>query len=255
MFNGPLTVTRPGEAQGDEPRGAVRSPDFVIEGRSMRLLVGGGDYPDSCYVALCDAATGAVIYSETGRDKDTMDERIWDLDPLSGRPVYILIVDDCSSPFGHINVDGIEERWNPASPDPDGADSKPMPEKGIIKPMNNPSSGGLPAPGGGNRTAGDNLQKDAPPAGRWIDNYPNPFNPNTVIRFSGTPEREVTIVIYSVSGHEVRRFDAVAGPDGRGSVEWNGRDGSGLPVSAGLYIAALVDRGTVTGTRKLLLVR
>ena len=101
---------RPGEIQGESARGAIRSEKFIVMGSSMRLLVGGGNYPDSCYVALCDAANGAILCRETGKNTDRMDERFWDLTPYRGRLAYLTIVDNCVSPFGHINVDGIEER-------------------------------------------------------------------------------------------------------------------------------------------------
>ena len=118
-FDGPIFGYRPGSRQGDGPRGAIRSAVFTVTGRSIRLLVGGGNYPDSCYVAMIEAGTGKTVYRETGRGVETMDARFWNLEPYMGRDFYIEIVDDCSSPMGHINVDSIREL--PFPPPPAGA--------------------------------------------------------------------------------------------------------------------------------------
>ena len=122
-FNGPLTGTYPGAIQGDGRAARSARETFTVTGLSMRLLVGGGDYPDSCYVALCDARSGEILLRETGKNTDRMDERVWNLVPFRGRTAYLTIVDDCGAPFGHINVDGIEERTIPAGPPPDGEES------------------------------------------------------------------------------------------------------------------------------------
>ncbi|HSG29324.1 MAG TPA: family 43 glycosylhydrolase, partial [Candidatus Krumholzibacterium sp.] len=165
-FDGPMMGRLPGDSQGDGPVGAIRSGTFTVTGRSMRLLVGGGDYPGECYVALCDASGGDIIYSETGRMTETMDERIWDLEPLRGRSVYIEIVDGSSAAFGHINVDGIKESLfrAPFTPDPPEDDG---PEKDIFNPKK------------------DMLEPGPEPTGVRLSPFPNPFNPATVISVSG----------------------------------------------------------------------
>jgi hypothetical protein len=235
-FAGPLTGTLPGAFQGDEPRGALRSATFTITGRSMRLLVGGGDYPDSCYVALCDAGTGTVIFKETGRNRDLMDQRWWDLSRYSGRAVYILIVDNSSSHFGHINADGIEER---ASSVPGNGGFTPAPDKGLRKFSKQSMESREPA--------------IAPP--NAIHSRPNPFNPSTEIFAVGAPGSTLVITVYDVSGRELTELSARAGADGRASVLWNGRDRSGKTLPSGVYFAALIVRGRVAAVSKLILTR
>ena len=129
-FNGPIYGTFPGSIQGDSPQGAIKSDNFLVKGRSMKLLVGGGNYPDLCYVALCDAVNDTIIYKETGKNSETMDEKLWDLEPWRSKSVYLKIVDNCSAVFGHINVDGIKELERPI-PIPPNPDTNNPPPKGI----------------------------------------------------------------------------------------------------------------------------
>lgn len=240
-FNGPLTGTYPGSSQGDEPRGAIRSRIFTVVGTEMRLLVGGGNYPDSCHVALCDALSGRILHRETGRNTDHMDERLWNLLPYRHRDVYITIVDNCSGPFGHINVDGIEERLSSVPPSPDDGDVDLTIDKGLREKMRHSlsSQNGIEAP-------------SPPPS---IANYPNPFNPVTEIRFSTAPNSSCTIIIYATSGEEVMRFTAATDGEGTGRVWWDGRNRGGRLVAAGIYPAVLHDDERVLAHCKLVLLK
>jgi hypothetical protein len=98
---------RPGRIRGHAATGRIRSRPFVLEGRAMSLRVGGSDNPDSVYVALIRTSDRAILFRETGRGVETMDERIWDIRPFSGSEVVIEIAD--LDPRGRINVDHITE--------------------------------------------------------------------------------------------------------------------------------------------------
>jgi protocatechuate 3,4-dioxygenase beta subunit len=66
-------------------------------------------------------------------------------------------------------------------------------------------------------------------------NYPNPFNPSTVIRF-GLPEPgRVRVVVYNLTGSEVRVLWDGPATAGIHSVTWNARNASGLTVPSGVY--------------------
>ncbi|NOZ74334.1 MAG: T9SS type A sorting domain-containing protein, partial [FCB group bacterium] len=85
-------------------------------------------------------------------------------------------------------------------------------------------------------------------------NYPNPFNPETRIRFDLGGSEKVKLVIYNVLGYQVRTLvDEKYGP-GMHVVNWDGRNNEGNPVSSGVYIYRL-RAGSFSDQRKMLLVR
>ena len=70
-------------------------------------------------------------------------------------------------------------------------------------------------------------------------NYPNPFNPSTTIDFQ-IPKRElVDVIIYNMLGQEITRLKSEYLNPGTYSVDWGGKDKSGIPVSSGIYIYVL----------------
>lgn len=247
-FDGPISGPLPGAIQGDSARGAIRSEKFAVAGSSMRLLVGGGNYPDSCYVALCDATTGAILLRETGKGTDRMDERIWDLTPYRGRSVYLTIVDNCVSPFGHINVDGIEERSTdvPLPIDNGGGSTGKTRYDGSQL-----SSGRIAAPGGLPAGATGAPEHVAPA----LSASPNPFNPETEIRARSEPGKIVTVSIYDVAGHSVRDLEARTDASGEARIRWNGEDRRGTTLPSGVYLAVLGSGGRILASAKLVLAR
>jgi hypothetical protein len=85
-------------------------------------------------------------------------------------------------------------------------------------------------------------------------NYPNPFNPVTMITYSVFERGRVTLRIYNVSGRLVRTlFDDEQAP-GAHVIEWNGLDDGGHPVSSGTYFCRLT-AGRESAAHKILLVR
>lgn len=89
---------------------------------------------------------------------------------------------------------------------------------------------------------------------RLVGNWPNPFNPGTRIAFELPAEGEIELGIYDPRGRRVTVLIDEAWPAGRYEVEWNGRDGSGRNVSAGVYFTRLRGAGR-TVTRPLVVVR
>jgi hypothetical protein len=92
-----------------------------------------------------------------------------------------------------------------------------------------------------------------------VSNYPNPFNPATVITLafgSSAPpgERRVDIKLYGVDGRFVKTLYSGVVRDDRLSLTWNGTDDSGARVTSGIYFYRAVSNvGTATG--KMLLLR
>ncbi len=85
-------------------------------------------------------------------------------------------------------------------------------------------------------------------------NFPNPFNPDTVIPFALSEGGRVQIVVYNVLGQEVVRLADDQYTIGRHTVVWNGKDAVGRSASSGLYFVRMVTAGT-KATRKMTLVK
>ncbi|MBD3367515.1 MAG: T9SS type A sorting domain-containing protein [Candidatus Eisenbacteria bacterium] len=68
------------------------------------------------------------------------------------------------------------------------------------------------------------------------DNYPNPFNPVTTIRFDvPSPGGRVLLTVHDVSGRVVTTLVDDEVPGGRHNAVWSGRDAGGRPVASGVY--------------------
>ncbi|UCH85129.1 MAG: T9SS type A sorting domain-containing protein, partial [Candidatus Latescibacterota bacterium] len=86
-------------------------------------------------------------------------------------------------------------------------------------------------------------------------NVPNPFNPETTIRFSvPEPGMMTTLKIYDVAGRAVTTLIDRQMVAGTRTVRWNGKDSRGNDVSSGVYFYRL-EAGTETRSRKLVLLR
>ncbi len=90
-----------------------------------------------------------------------------------------------------------------------------------------------------------------------LQNFPNPFNPETWIPFRLADESDVTIQIYNPMGQLVRRLSSGIMPAGDYSsqskaIYWDGRNQTGEPVSSGVYLYT-INAGDFSATRKMLI--
>lgn len=83
---------------------------------------------------------------------------------------------------------------------------------------------------------------------------PNPFNPQTQIRFSLGEPGSVELVIYDLRGQKVRTLVDGEMPAGPHAVDWAGTDQQGRGVSSGLYLLRM-KAGGLQLTQKLQLLR
>jgi hypothetical protein len=89
---------------------------------------------------------------------------------------------------------------------------------------------------------------------RLEQNSPNPFNPQTAIRFSLSSKENVTLAIYDVSGRLVRVLMSGARDKGTHSITWDGRNDAGATVGSGVYFYRL-DAGKFTATKKMVMLK
>ncbi|MHB1049557.1 MAG: T9SS type A sorting domain-containing protein [Bacteroidota bacterium] len=85
-------------------------------------------------------------------------------------------------------------------------------------------------------------------------NFPNPFNPSTTIRFSLPVRSKVTVSIYNVLGQRVATVVNEFKEPGEYSALWNGRNEQGLPVASGMYIYHIA-AGEYTAAKKMMLLK
>ena len=83
-------------------------------------------------------------------------------------------------------------------------------------------------------------------------NAPNPFNPETVIRFDLPRDSGVQLEIYDVLGRKVRTLIQKDLPAGVHQAVWAGRDGRGRQVGSGVYFYRL-KAGAYIQTRRMIL--
>jgi hypothetical protein len=93
------------------------------------------------------------------------------------------------------------------------------------------------------------------PALTLHQNFPNPFNPGTVISFDLPVRERVSLEIFDVSGRLVKRllYDEEREP-GSHTVSWDGSNDAGKAVSSGIYYYRLT-AGKASMTHEMVLLR
>ncbi len=72
----------------------------------MTFRVGGGSGEDT-YIALCTEDGKEVLFAR-GVNNQTMQQAKWDLKPYAGKKMFIKIVDQSKTGWGHITADHFE---------------------------------------------------------------------------------------------------------------------------------------------------
>ena len=89
---------------------------------------------------------------------------------------------------------------------------------------------------------------------RLFQNFPNPFNAQTYIRYSLPQDSHVDVSIYDIAGRRIITLVGRVESAGTRNVVWDGRDVDGREVSSGMYLCRL-SAGEFTETRKMILIR
>ncbi len=85
-------------------------------------------------------------------------------------------------------------------------------------------------------------------------NFPNPFNPETEIRFALTKGSHVVINVYNTLGQQIDTLIDRQYAAGFHSVRWDGKDRNGNPVSSGIYLYQ-IQAGEFSQVKKMSLIR
>ena len=88
------------------------------------------------------------------------------------------------------------------------------------------------------------------------NNYPNPFNPATTIKYALPQAADVELTVYNVLGQPVRTLVAENQSAGRYVVEWDATNDSGHSLSSGMYFYHLeAGGGEFREVKKMLLLK
>ena len=85
-------------------------------------------------------------------------------------------------------------------------------------------------------------------------NYPNPFNPVTTLRYDLPEDALVNITIYDMMGRQISTLVSSLQSAGYKSIQWNGTNDAGQPVSAGVYLYK-IQAGDYSQTKKMVLLK
>ncbi|MBT4332597.1 MAG: T9SS type A sorting domain-containing protein, partial [Candidatus Cloacimonetes bacterium] len=91
-----------------------------------------------------------------------------------------------------------------------------------------------------------------------LGNYPNPFNPETTIKYNLHDNVDVTLEIYNIKGQLVKTLVSTSQEAGLHSVAWNGKDSNGSDVSSGIYFSnfgANTGNSDYTSVKKIILLK
>ena len=98
-------------------------------------------------------------------------------------------------------------------------------------------------------------EKTLPVEFALAQNFPNPFNPSTTIRYAIPHEAHVAIEIWSVTGQRVTMLSNDRQARGVYARTWNGLNAQGVHVSSGVYFYRMLIDGSVHQSRKMILIK
>ena len=83
-------------------------------------------------------------------------------------------------------------------------------------------------------------------------NFPNPFNPTTEIRYALAELSDVVVSVYDLKGRLMKTLISQKQPAGLNKILWDGTDNVGKKVSAGMYLYT-IEAGTFRKTKKMVM--
>jgi len=99
----------------------------------------------------------------------------------------------------------------------------------------------------------DNRNETFPQGFALEQNFPNPFNPTTTLRFDLPEVSDATVTIFNMLGQKVRVFNMNDTPAGYHSIKWNATNDYGEQVGAGVYLYQLKTKDFVKSRKMILL--
>jgi ligand-binding sensor domain-containing protein len=94
-----------------------------------------------------------------------------------------------------------------------------------------------------------------PEKSRLLINFPNPFNPETMIEYELTSSSWVSLAVFDLNGREVKQLALGIQDEGTHRAVWDGTDQAQQAVPAGVYMARLTVGTKLIASIKMLLIR
>ena len=98
------------------------------------------------------------------------------------------------------------------------------------------------------------VREQLPTTFQLYQNYPNPFNPSTTIKFDLPRDSNIEATIYNIMGQPVKHLYQGRQPAGQHTLQWDGTNDNGQPVSSAVYILQVQGAG-FNQARKMLLLK
>jgi len=85
-------------------------------------------------------------------------------------------------------------------------------------------------------------------------NYPNPFNPVTIVAYDIPEASDVLLEIYNITGQRVKILVNKRQEPNRYKVQWNGTNEAGTQLSSGMYFYRIQAKD-YSSVKKLILMK
>ena len=82
-----------------------------------------------------------------------------------------------------------------------------------------------------------------------LENFPNPFNPRTTMRFNIERDAMVQVDVFDLAGRKIRSLHSGELERGRHEVSWDGRSGDGVSCPSAVYFVAVQALGRTESLR------
>jgi hypothetical protein len=83
--------------------------------------------------------------------------------------------------------------------------------------------------------------------------FPNPFNPETTIRYELPTTSNVHLAVYNIKGQLVKTLVDETETAGVRTVTWNGRSNDGSALPSGMYVCRMIASGNVFQCKMMLM--
>jgi len=86
-------------------------------------------------------------------------------------------------------------------------------------------------------------------------NYPNPFNPETIIPISLPERSKISLTVYNILGQKVKTILNDVLDAGKHYINYNGTNNEGRKLSSGVYIIIMITGEGNSYARKITLIK